>query len=344
MQAAIRAIEYYLPERVLSNDDLAAEFPEWTAEKIQAKTGILERHIAAPDECASDMAAQAAGKLFSSGACRPADIDYLMLCTQTPDYFLPTTACLLQDRLGIPMTAGAVDVNMGCSGFIYGLSLAQGLISTGQATRLLLITSGTYSRFIHPRDKSVRTLFGDGAAATLIEAVADDGAPGRVAYVFGTDGRGAGNLIVPAGAFRLPGSPETAAVTCDAEGNCRSANNLYMDGAEIFSFTLKAVPECIHRLLAQAGRQPAEIDLFVFHQANQYVLEHLRKKLRIPPEKFWLWLARCGNTSASSIPIALKHALCEGRLVARHRVVLVGFGVGYSWAATMMEWPYLGRA
>ncbi len=341
MQAAIRAVDYYLPERVLTNDELAADFPAWSAGKILAKTGIRERHIAGPDECSSDLAVEAAQKLFAGGACRPQDIDYLLLCTQTPDYFLPTTACLVQDRLGIPTTAGALDYGMGCSGYVYGLSLAHGLISTGQASRLLLITAGTYSRFIHPQDKSVRTLFGDGAAATLLEA-APDGRDRKPAYVFGTDGRGARNLIVPAGGMRRPCSAETAAEECDADGNRRSANNLYMDGAEIFSFTLQAVPECIGRLLARTGKQVADIDLFVFHQANQYVLDHLRKKLRIPAEKFCVWLEGCGNTSSSSIPIVLKHALCEGRLLPGQLVMMVGFGVGYSWGATLVEWPYLG--
>ena len=341
MQAAIRGIEYYLPERVLSNEELAAEFPEWTAEKIHEKTGIVERHIVDGQECASDLAVEAAGKLFASGVCRPQDIDYLMLCTQTPDYFLPTTACLLQERLGIPETAGAVDIGMGCSGYVYSLSLAQGLIASGQASRLLLITSDTYTRLIHPQDKSVRTLFGDGAAATLIEAAPDD-VPRKAAFVFGTDGRGAPNLIVPAGGFRRPQSPETAEVRPDADGIFRSANQLFMDGPEIFSFSLKAVPESVNRLLARTGKRIEDIDLYVFHQANHYLLEHLRKKLQIPGERFWTWMARCGNTTSSSIPIALKHALGEGRLAQGQHLLLAGFGVGYSWGAAMLEWPYLG--
>lgn len=340
MQAVIRAVDYYLPERVLTNDNLAAEFPEWPAEKILAKTGIRERHIAAPDECSSDLAVRAAQRLFASGVCRPQDIDFLLLCTQTPDYFLPSTACIVQNRLGIPVTAGALDINLGCSGYVYGLSLAQGLISTGQASRLLLITAETYSKCIHPQDKSVRTLFGDGAAATLLEATPHGSR--RAAFVFGTDGRGAENLMVPAGGFRRPCSTETAAEECDADGNRRSANNLHMDGAEIFTFTLRAVPECVNRLLARTGKQAADIDLFVFHQANGYMLEHLRRKLRIPPEKFCTWLETCGNTTSSSIPIVLKHALCEGRLVPGQLVMMVGFGVGYSWGATLVEWPYLG--
>jgi 3-oxoacyl-[acyl-carrier-protein] synthase III len=341
MQASIAAIEYYLPEKVVSNQDLAAEFPEWPVEKIQAKTGIVERHVAAENECASDLAAEACRKLFGSGACSPGEIDYLLLCTQSPDYFLPTTACLLQDRLGFPTSAGALDFNLGCSGFVYGLGLAQGLIQTGQASKLLLVTAETYTKFIHPRDRSVRTLFGDAAAATLLTA-----APGpadlRSSYVFGTDGSGANNLIVPAGGLRRRCATETAEVRSDSRGSARNAESLFMDGAEIFNFTLRTIPACIAELLDRSGKNLEQVDLFVFHQANRYMLDHLRGKLKIPREKFYLWLESCGNTVSSTIPIALKHALAEGRLRPGQTVMLVGFGVGYSWGATLLEWPMLG--
>jgi 3-oxoacyl-[acyl-carrier-protein] synthase-3 len=327
---------------VVSNQDLAAEFPDWSVEKIQGKTGIHQRHIASPQECSSDLAFQAAQKLFASGACSPQEIDYLLLCTQSPDYFLPTTACLLQDRLGIPTHAGALDFNLGCSGFVYGLGLAQGLIATGQASEVLLITAETYSKFIHPRDKSVRTLFGDAAAATLLKASPHGTSRRTGAFVFGTDGRGGPNLIVPAGGRRQAPSADTARVVCDNNGNERSLDNLYMNGPEIFNFTLKAVPDCVSRILARTGFGIQDIDLFVFHQANEYMLEHLRKKLRIPENKFLLCLGACGNTVSSTIPIALKHAWQQNRLQEGQRVMLVGFGVGYSWGATLVEWPLLG--
>jgi 3-oxoacyl-[acyl-carrier-protein] synthase III len=342
MTAEIRGIEYYLPPHTLSNEDLAVEFPEWSIAKIQAKTGIAQRHIAAPEECSSDLAAAAAHKLFHSGVARPSEIDYLLLCTQSPDYFLPSTACLLQDRLGIPTHAGALDFNLGCSGFVYGLGLAQGLIQTGQASNVLLITAETYSKFIHAKDKSVRTLFGDAAAATLVSA-APETSDLKPAYVFGTDGKGGQNLIVPAGGLRRRSSAETAVEVADDNGNTRSADNLFMNGAEIFNFTLLAIPECVRQLLCRSGRQLEEIDLFVFHQANQYMLDHLRKKLKIAPEKFYLWLAGCGNTVSSTIPIALKNAAADGVLTPGKLVMLVGFGVGYSWGATLVEWPFLGQ-
>ncbi len=337
MQAFIRAIEYHLPETVLATAELAAQFPEWSVEKIDRKTGIAERHIAAPDECASDLAFAAARKLFASGF-DPSEIDALLLCTQSPDYFLPTTACLLQHRLGLPTRAFAMDFNQGCSGFVYGLGLAKGLIETGQAKRVLLLTAETYSKYIHPLDKSVRTIFGDAAAATLIEG-RESGAEALIGpFVWGTDGSGANHLMVPAGGARCPRSSETAAEIQDDSGNCRSRNNLFMDGAAVFEFTLRAVPEAFHQLLDRAGKTVDDIDLFVFHQANKYMLDTLRIALDLPKEKFYIAMRHCGNTVSSTIPIALSHALAEGRLEPGKTVMLAGFGVGLSWGSALIRW------
>ncbi|MEO8657022.1 MAG: ketoacyl-ACP synthase III [Bryobacteraceae bacterium] len=337
MTAAIRAIEYYLPESVVSTSQLAAEFPEWPVAKIELKTGIRERHIAGPQECASDLGVKAAEKLFASGACSPSHIDFLLFCTQSPDYFLPTTACLLQDRLGIPKTAGALDFNLGCSGYIYGLGLAQGLIESGQASNVLLLTAETYSKFIHNRDKSVRTIFGDAAAATLVSAV-ESSRRLLGPYVYGTDGSGARNLIVPTGGMRQPRTAESAQETEDDNGNVRSGDNLFMDGAEIFHFTLEAVPQCVTDLLDRSGKSSADIDLFFFHQANRYMLDHLRKRMKLPEDKFVVAMSDCGNTVSSTIPIAMKRAVEEGRLRSGMTAMLVGFGVGYSWGATLAVW------
>jgi len=340
MQAAVSAIEYYLPRKTTSTADLSTEFPEWPAEKIDEKTGIRERHIAAPGECASDLAVAAARKLFDSGQCRPDQIDYLLLCTQSPDHFLPTTACLVQQRLGIPTRTGALDFNLGCSGYVYGLGLAQGLISSGQAASILLITAETYSKFLNPRDRSVRTIFGDAAAVTLLSA--DPSATPLIGpFVYGTDGRGGPNLIVPAGGMRQPRTTETGAAVQDEGGNVRSHDDLFMNGAEIFNFTLDVVPQTVNSLLKKAGLEASDVDLFVFHQANKFMLEHLRKRLRIPPEKFQVSMSHGGNTGSSTIPIALKHAAQEGKLPQEALVMLVGFGVGYSWVATLVRWSGL---
>jgi 3-oxoacyl-[acyl-carrier-protein] synthase-3 len=243
----------------------------------------------------------------------------------------------MQQRLGIPTSAGAMDLNLGCSGFVYGLGLAKALVETGQATNALLVTAETYSKFIHPRDKSVRTLFGDAGAAILVRGVAgDDESIGP--FVYGTDGRGANNLIVPVGGMRQRVAPAGEQVTEDPDGNLRGEANLYMNGPEIFAFTLRVVPKVVQELLVRAGKSLDDIDLFVFHQANQYMLEHLRKKLKIPAEKFFVGMRHCGNTVSCTIPIALKQAAEGGRLQSGQLVMLVGFGVGYSWGGTLIRW------
>src|ERR1700733_4551585 len=312
--AAISAIEYHLPYNVLSTAQLASAFPEWSVEKIDAKTGIRDRHIAADNECSSDLAVEAAKKLFRTGGCEPEQIDYVLFCTQTPDYFLPTTACLIQSRLGIPRSAGALDYNLGCSGFVAGLGLAKGLIETGQAAKVLLLTGETYSKFIHDRDRSVRTLFGDAAAATLVSGVEGRGHPLIGPFIYGTDGAGAEHLIVPAGGMRQLRTRETAIECEDWSGNIRSRDNLFMNGEEIFNFTLRTIPGCVNCLLERANLPLEAVDLFVFHQANEYILEHLRERLKIPEAKFLVAMRHCGNTVSSTMPIALKEAWSAGLL------------------------------
>lgn len=326
--------EFQLPKRSLTNNTLAALYPGWTAEKIFAKTGIASRFVSAPDETAADLAEQAARKLFERGAVAPGDIDFVLLCTQSPDYKLPTTACMLQDRLGIPTTAGALDFNLGCSGYIYGLSLAKGLIAGGMAERVLLLTAEAYTKYIHPMDKSVRTIFGDGAAATLVDRDAAD----RIgAFVFGTDGSGAHHLIVPTGGAREPFDPNAPEET-DASGNVRTRNHLFMDGTEIFGFTLRIVPETLDAVLAKNGMTRDDVDLYVFHQANRFMLDTIRKANLLPRGKFYVNLEDTGNTVSSSIPIALSRAAADGVLKPGMKVVLMGFGVGLSWGATVITW------
>jgi 3-oxoacyl-[acyl-carrier-protein] synthase-3 len=332
--AAVKAIASYLPAGKLTNESLAAEFADLDAHNILEKTGIAARNVAGPDECASDLGVAAARRLFEHGACAPGDVDFLLFCTQSPDYFLPTTACIVQDRLGLRLDCGAVDLNQGCSGFVYGLALAKSLVETGVARHVLLITADTYTKFINRRDRSVRTLFGDGAAATLI-AAAESEEELIGPFVFGTDGRGAQNLIVPAGGMRRPWDPGAMPEVEAERGNWRSPSNLYMNGSEIFNFTLQTVPRALERLLAQANLTFEEIDYFVLHQANKFMLERLRVRMRIPAEKFCIDMETSGNTVSSTIPLALQRARGAGRVKPGERVALVGFGVGYSWAATV---------
>ena len=335
-RAAIKIIKSFLPAGKLTNEQLAQEFGDWHAGQILSKTGVAVRGVAAPDECASDLGVAAGKRLFASGACAPEEIDFLLFCTQSPDYFTPTSACVMQDRLGLKTSCGAIDFNQGCSGYVYGLALAKSLIEAGTASNVLLITADTYTKFINRRDRSIRTLFGDGAAATLvtsIEAEAEMIGP----LVLGTDGRGANEIIVPAGGLRCPPTPETALEKEDGAGNWRSAQNLYMNGADVFSFALRTVPPAIDQLLQKSGLTMDQVDFFVLHQANKFILERLRGKMKIPAEKFWIDMENCGNTVSSTIPIALESAMEQQRVKPNDRVALVGFGVGYSWGAAMIQ-------
>lgn len=321
--ASVGPIAIHLPETVEDNDFLAEEFPNWDMKAIFAKTGIRVRRIAAHGECASDLGVAAAEKLFAEHNIDRSTIDYLLLCTQTPDYPLPTTACLMQDRLGLPTSVGALDFNLGCSGFVYGLSLADGLIRSGAASRVLFITAETYSRYIHPTDRSLRTIFGDGAAATLIEA-SDE--PSLGPFVFGTDGSGADCLMVTEGGNR---PAETALKTRKRK---RWPSSLYMAGPELVKFTLEVVPPMLDQLLDGAEWTRDDIDYFLFHQASTFMLDHLRERLKLAEEMVPLALEEYGNTVASTIPILMYDMRQSGQLQPGKRSVMIGFGVGLSWA------------
>lgn len=330
MKAFIKGISYYLPSQILSNEDLVKEFPEWSVGKIAEKIGITNRHISAPDETAGDMAEKAARLLFDEYAIKPSSIDFILLCTQSPDYFLPTTACILQDRLGISTTTGALDFNLGCSGFVYGLAIAKGLILGGVAKNILLITSETYTKHIHVKDKGNRTIFGDAAAATLIS---EDGFAEIQNFSLGTDGKGANNLIIKTGGFRNP--EKLKDISFDEGENPISSDHLFMNGSEIFSFTLEAVPILVDDTLRNNNLVQGQIDLFIFHQANKHMMNFLRKKIKIDEDKFYYFLEEVGNTVSSTIPIALKEAQKVNKLSGN--VLLAGFGVGYSWAGTVLK-------
>jgi 3-oxoacyl-[acyl-carrier-protein] synthase-3 len=252
---------------------------------------------------------------------------------------MPTTACLLQSRLGIPSTAGAVDINLGCSGFMYSLSLASGLIQTGQVRNVLILTAETYSQILHPQDRAARTIFGDAAAATLVEAVEDASEANQAdSWVFGTDGTGKEHIIVRNGRARYPELDRHEPPGTDKLGNLQSPNWFYMNGPEVFNFTLRTIPKSVKSILDKSGKSAGEVDLFIFHQANRYMLEHLRRKLSIPEDRFVIHMAHCGNTVSSTIPIALRHSAVSGLLKPGQTAMLLGFGVGYSWAGAMLHW------
>jgi 3-oxoacyl-[acyl-carrier-protein] synthase-3 len=328
----IKGISYYLPDCILTNELLINEFPEWTAEKVAKKIGIEKRHIAAQGETAVDMAVKASEKLFYDYRIDKNIIDFVLLCTQSPDYFLPSSACVVQHRLGLPTSCGALDFNLGCSGFVYGLALAKGLIISNVAKNVLLITSETYSKHIHPKDKGNRTIFGDAAAATLIST---DGIAKILDFSLGTDGAGADNLIVRTGGMRQPG--KTGEICFDETNTPVSDDYLYMNGTEIFTFTLDAVPALVDNTLKKNNLIKEDIDLFVFHQANKYMMDFLRKKIKIGENQFYYCLSKMGNTVSSTIPIALYEAMKDNTIKKDNKVMLAGFGVGYSWAGNILQ-------
>ena len=330
MPAFIKAISYYLPEKIITNQDLVGEFPEWSVEKIAVKIGVSERHISAENETAADMGVKAVEALFTEHDIEKREIDFLLFCTQSSDYFLPTSACVMQERLGLRTNIGALDFNLGCSGYIYGLSLAKGLVYTGIASNVLLVTAETYNKHIHPQDKGNRTIFGDGAAATLI---AKDGFAKIGEFSLGTDGRGAENLVVKQGGMRYRKLFNDLGK--DERGNITSSDHLFMDGGEIFNFTADAVPILVENVLKKNRLAQDEIDLFIFHQANKYMMNYLRKLIEIDKEKFYIYLEKVGNTVSSTIPIALYEAKKENLL--KGNVLLAGFGVGYSWGGVNLK-------
>jgi len=330
MGVKIANIEYYLPEKVVTNDQLAKQFPDWSSEKIEKKVGIRERHIVNEDETALDLALKAAEKVLKN--YNKDKIDFLLFCTQSPEYYLPSGACILQDRLGLNKNIGAFDYNLGCSGFVYGLAMAKSLIYSNIAINILLITSETYTKHIHPKDKSNRTIFGDAAAATIIEK-SEKEQIGE--FVLGTDGSGYKNLFVPNGGLRNRYDVNAKEIDDDS-GSIRTDNNLYMNGPDIFNFTIKAVPKVVAKTLVKNNTTLEDLDYVIFHQANKYMNEYLRKKINIPKDKFYLNLLHTGNTVSATIPIAIKYCLDNSTIKKNDRVLLAGFGVGYSWGGTII--------
>jgi len=331
-QAFIKAISYYLPERVVTNEELVNEFPEWSVDKVAQKVGVNSRHLAAPDETAGDMAEKAARLLFNEYCIDPKSIDFLLLCTQSPDYFLPSTACVLQNRLGIPTSAGAFDYNLGCSGCIYGMAVAKGLIAAGIAKNVLLMTAETYNKYLHPTDKSNRSIFGDGAAACLIST---DGFAEIGEFSLGTDGSGANHLIVKTGASRQKAA--TGRYVEDDEGHVWFDDYLYMNGGAIFNFTLDAVPAMMKDVLSKNKMEKEEVDYYLFHQANKFMLNTIRKVCVLPKDKFHVNLAETGNTVSSTVLIGLKESISDGTIKIGDRVMIAGFGVGLSWGGTILS-------
>jgi len=315
----IEAIEYCLGSVTEIGSDLLIANPDWNLEEIEQKTGIKSRHLVSCGETASDLAFTACEKIFSKGLER-GGVDALLFISQSPDYFLPTTACLLQARLKLPTTCFAYDINLGCSGFVYGMATAAALIKGSLAKNVLLVCADTYSKYIGLNDRTCRPIFSDGAAASLITAHAT----AKVgSFIFGTDGLGGQNLMVKGGGSR---------------DNQNFPAILQMNGQKIFMFTLAAIPSIVNSIIENAGIEIDEVDLFVFHQASALVLRGIARALKIPNNKMYVNLENVGNTVSATIPIALKDAIIDGKLKAGMKVLICGFGVGYSWGGALIEW------
>lgn len=329
--AELGPIAVHLPEMVETNEMLAQQYPRWDLQLIAEKTGIQQRHLAAPNETAADLAVLAAEKLIAENQINRNEIDFVLFCTQTPDYPLPTTSCLIQDRLGLSTRCGALDFNLGCSGFVYGLALVDGLIQSGAAKKVLLLTAETYSKYIDPEDRSLRTIFGDGAAATYLTASDHQSLWG---FQFGSDGSGGDMLLVGDGG----GRPEQDAIK--PRHRKRWKSRLYMDGPSLINFTVEAIPHLVDEILETNGLSDSEIDLYLFHQATWKMLDQLRNRMDVSEDRLPIELSDIGNTVSCTLPILIDRMRQKGRLDNETTNMLVGFGVGLSWAGCLWRDAY----
>lgn len=334
MQSHIESISIWFPEKVVTNDDLEKEFPGMKIKEMTRLTGVTSRHVTSPNETSVDMAVGAAEQLFHTQHMDRQRIDFVLFCSAGGDYITPASACVIQDKLHLSQQCGALDINQGCTGYLYGLNLAEGLIATGTAHNVLLLNAEAITRMIHPADKANRAIFGDAGAATLLTKGTEK-LKGR--FIFGTDGSKYDRIIIKHGRERYPLPRFKEADFTDEYGNVRNHANFYMNGMEVFNFSVKKAPELVQALLDQYGLQQEDIDLFLFHQANAIILETIGKKLKIPNEKLVIELHDSGNTVSATIPIALKKAMDKGKLKRGDKVLMAGFGVGFSWAGTIME-------
>lgn len=336
MPAFIKAISYFLPEKIYSNDDFFKAFPGAISQKDNyIRIGVSERHIIEKNVTASDLGVKAGLALFKEHSVKPEEIDFLLFCALEFDYIFPASASIIQAKLNLPSYCGAMDYSLGCSGFVYGLGIAKGMIESLGLKNVLLITSSTLTKKIHEKDRSSKFVFGDGAAATLISS--RDSNPGISSFVFGTDGKTAEKIIIRDGGARNPISETSFIENENEHGNVTTDAHLYMDGPGVFHFGLKTVPAMINDLLKKENLNPEEIDLFIFHQANLFLINSIRTKMKIPEDKVFNYMEGVGNTVAASIPITLSEAIKAGKAKPGQKIVLAGFGVGLSWAATIIR-------
>jgi 3-oxoacyl-[acyl-carrier-protein] synthase III len=319
----------YLPEKVLTNDDLS-KIVDTSDEWITTRTGIKERHIAADDQATSDLAAEAARRAMTAAGVTPEDIDLIVVATVTPDMFFPSTACFVQRKIGAT-NAVCFDISAACSGFLYALQVARHFLNAGSRTTALVIGAEKLSSLVNWEDRNTCVLFGDGAGAVVIRAVdADTDAPGRVlSTVMGSDGTLSDLLKVPGGGSALPITPENAA---------SRPNTIHMEGRETFKHAVTRMCQASEQALEMAGLTKADIAMVIPHQANARIITAIADRLGLPEEKTFVNVDKYGNTSAATIPVALDEAHRQGRIKRGNIVLLVAFGGGFTWASSVLRW------
>lgn len=335
MNAGIEAISYCLGATKLSNAELELANPTWDMDRILERTGVFSRPTAGPLETSLDLGEKASTALFEMLDLSSDQIDALIFCTQTPDHVLPSNAALLHGRLGMLQSVMAFDITHACSGFVYGLGIGRSLVQSGAAKRVLLVTADTYTRLLHPLDRSTRPIFGDGAAATIISSVAPS--ISVIDMTFGTAGKHAGRFIVKAGGARYPLRELSPAAAVDISGRVRSDSHVYMDGMGVLSFFTSVVPKAVKEILVRNQLLISDVSFFVFHQASKLALDSLQRSLAIPEDKMVFEMADTGNLVSASIPVATARLLASGRPRPGQLAVICGFGVGLSWGTALVR-------
>jgi 3-oxoacyl-[acyl-carrier-protein] synthase-3 len=336
-RTTILGLAAVLPQAVLSNEEIGRTFGERETASALKMSGILERRVTSPMQHASDLALTAAERLLRHRQFDRSLIDLLVYVSQTPDYKIPTTASVLHGKLGLSLSCATFDVNQACSAYPYALSIAHSMISSGISRYALILNADTLTKLIHPKDRSLAVLHGDGAAATILGP--SDAESGLEGFTLGTDGSGAKSLLVPAGGSRLNYGPETRVERTDESGCIRTDENLLMDGPAVFHFSVYKVPEAIEGALKELRLTMGDIDQMILHQANKTMMEMIYKRLRVPTEKQFFCLESMGNISGASTPVALAEAWRQRRIRPGSRTLMCSFGAGLTWGVAVIKWP-----
>ena len=334
MSLIIKSIEYYLPDTIVTNEDLQKENPDWDLNNVAEKSGVFQRHIAGENETAYDLSVKACDKLFQSNDKN--NIDGIIFCTQSPDYIMPSNSFLLHKYLKLGTRVFAFDFNHACTGYIYCLAMANAFFKAGMAKEILVVNADTYSKYINRKDRSTRVLFGDGAATTIVKESKER--KGIIDIDLRSAGSGFNKFWMPAGGLRLPKSENTSLEVEDDKGNIRTQNDIEMDGMGVWSFINSVVPKQIDMLLKRNNLKKTNIDQFIFHQASLMTLESIMRLMKLSKEQVFINVYNVGNTVSASIPITLKDAIDQDKINTGSTLILSGFGVGLSYGTILMDY------